>query len=238
MNKLHNASKVLVIVAASLVSLLTGPIFDLLRPGLGKGGASAAVLVLLVITLVAVQTAFDNLVEHVSFVRRLLLGKSFVEGYWVDVSKNPENEIVGLACLFIDFQEGELAISGTTARGIDSVNGSWDTTFAVLVGGTLAYSFLAHTSASASAVETGYGELSFVHGYGLPTNYSGYFFDTAHKKLITLCGSRITDPRIIEKLENPKMRIEYLQSRYLAEVKQNEPSRIKSAGAPVPLRSE
>jgi hypothetical protein len=211
MKKLDSASKVLVLISASAASLAAGPLFETFKPAVGQQGSFAITIILFAATIGILQIAFEGLINNVAIIRRLILGKSFIEGYWIDGSQYPKAGAEGIACLYIHYEDGQLAISGTTFRITDAVFASWDTKFAALNNRTLAYTFEAHTNTSNSAVEVGYGELKFVVGDGIPKSYSGFFFDTTQRCVITVLGEKVSDPHVIRQLENSNTRMKCLR---------------------------
>jgi hypothetical protein len=214
MTKLDQFSKTLVVIAAAVAGACTPLIFDLLQPSASKGVASIIVFILLLFGLFLFQMVIENIAAHSARVRRLILGRCFVEGYWCDTSRDASGNLIGAACIFIYQDDGKIKISGTTLKANDGMYASWDVKFASLRERTLSYAFESHTSSATSVVELGYAELKFSHGAGLPTSYSGFFFDTTHKELITLEGFRVSDRDKISKLDDPLARREFLRRFY------------------------
>jgi len=212
MHRINRFAKFLLVAAASLGGTFSGIFQENLATALGKPASWIVVFAFLLILLIALQTIIENLIGRSLWLRKHLSGKSFVEGYWYDISRNESGFLTACACIYIYFEDEALKISGATLLLDDGMYGSWNATFATFEDHKLAYAFESHTSNSSSPIELGYAELKFTNGYRTPGSYSGFFFDTTHKSIITLEGRRIDDKSLIQSFEMPDGRYKFLCS--------------------------
>ena len=137
-----------------------------------------------IVSIIAILAAFaicakflpfilDYIFDHVSLLRRILLGKTFIEGRWVEiVYKN--GVPIGFAVVSLDSAEYNIIFEGTiysldasllgTFRG-ESVNMTWPVVYCK------------HSSKLIDSVINleGHGELQFAIRRGIPTRYDGSF---------------------------------------------------------------
>lgn len=210
MKRLQAFNKATIVLAAAIAGAFSPLFSEAFKPTLGAGVAGAFIFAAVLFILSLLQILVDSVTSRSRWLRRILLGHSYIEGYWVDCSRAPNNEIVGAACIYIFYHDDRLEISGTTLKADDGMYACWDVKFATLEHHTLAYAFESHTNRAESPVELGYAELKFSHGNSDPTSYSGFFFDTTNKVMITLEGSRVVDASSIQRLEQPDERRRFL----------------------------
>ena len=215
MRQIEKIKKWLVITSAAIAGVFSGTLIDTLSASVGKRLSTAIVFIVVLFLLGIIQLLIENAVTASHILRKLLLRKNYVEGYWTDISKDAEGKLVGVTCVYIQYQEDMFLVSGTTLKTDNGMYASWDSKFATLQGRTLAYAFESHTSSANTPVELGYAELRFSQGRKMPSSYSGFFFDTTRKSLITLQGKRLADRQIIKSLENADERYGYLQKMIL-----------------------
>ncbi len=211
MNNLDSASRWLLLFSASLAGIFSGQLITAFTEAIGVKASYALVFVLLIVFLRTIQVLIENLSRNSKIFRKWVLGKSYIEGYWVDKSYDTFGNLVGVACFYVEYADNSLLLSGSTLKASNNLYGAWDTKFGTLKGRTLAYAFESHTSNADSPVEYGYAELKLSRGYSAPLSYSGFFFDTSNKSLITLQGNRIVDKQTIRLLEDPESRYQYLK---------------------------
>jgi hypothetical protein len=201
------------VASAAIAGAMAPLLSDAVKPKYGSGVAGMVTFVVILIFLALVQFLVESLTRSSPALRRLLLGHSFVEGFWVDVSYDSSKCIAGAACLYIYYDDDQLEISGTSHTKADGLFSSWDVNFANWENHTLSYAFESHNNRADSAIERGYGELMFSHGSHIPTSYTGFFFDTTNRKVISVEGRRISDKAAVRRLENPDERRRFLVER-------------------------
>lgn len=212
MRRIRVFIKACVVLAASIAGAVTSLVSDALKPFASGGLAPLIVFILTLFALTFISIGIESIASRSRLLRRMLLGHSYVEGYWVDVSRSVDGTLIGAACVYVYYEDEILKISGTTLKATEGMYASWDVKFATLQEHTLAYAFESHTSSATSPVELGYAELKFSHGTTAPSSYSGFFFDTTNKSLISLEGLRVTDPGHIAQLDSPSERRAFLTS--------------------------
>lgn len=226
MKGLQTFNKGAIVLAAALAGSVTPLISEAYKPTLGSGMSGGLIFAVVVISLLIVQVIVDGITSRSRTLRRFLLGDSYIEGDWLDISSDSESNIVGAAHIYIYYKDDRLQISGITLRAKDMTYASWDDEYAFLQRHTLAYGCNSYTNTANSPIERGYAELKFSGGEGVPLSYSGLFYDIAKKVIITLEGTRIMKAESLRKLVVPEER-----RKFLAEVLTERKSAVTSSGA-------
>lgn len=205
--RLNNTANWLSIFATTITATAYSQLIGHLQSAIGQISAQIIGFLLLLFILKLFQAAIANLIFHFRWLRRVISGRHDIEGFWVDESRRSKGSPVGGACIYIYVEDGILKISGSTVRAQDHIYAAWSSKFAVLNGNTLSYAFEAYTSNSEHPIDVGFGELQFIRGQRRPHSYTGFFFDTTSREIVTVKGTRITDPNEVRDLRSTDSRL-------------------------------
>lgn len=156
-----------------------------------------------------------SLFERSKTVRRLLLGKDYIEGMWFDIMREKGNvKEIGVSSLeYADFQikysgeDYDLAVTQRLPFLAEMTQLRKD--------GVLMYKYTARRSDTDRLGIPGYGELQFHLGrQGMPTRYTGEYFQLNENTKCTFEGFKLDekkDRELLELLDDGKTRKEALR---------------------------
>jgi hypothetical protein len=175
------------------------------------GGAAAVVLVS-ILALVG-STLLESAVDRSRRIRRWIAQDDFVEGWWLDVAKDPASGLSTHAALQqVSYREGAFVVSGSSyLRGGERL-ASWSSEACAYVHRTLFVVYEAQTAEVGGLYERGLVEMKFDTP---PTSYSGSYRDFSGQVIRSLRGERISDRELLEHngLQTVADRISLLRSR-------------------------
>lgn len=164
------------------------------------GGAQISNWLFLLFALIVFavfELLFDFVLENSTTVRRLLAGKDFIEGYWLDVARDSKSgELLNVAMIFIEYKEGRIQAHGHAFLLNGHPDGSFDTKFAEYEGRELMYGYeirASQRSAHGKRPIIGAGVYTFESGHGPAKTFTGEFFDSHSASLFVVTGEKIVD---------------------------------------------
>lgn len=166
-------------------------------------------IILVTISIIIMKFFVGSLFVRSRTLRRILLGKQYVEGTWFDIMRK-NNEVVEIGFSRISYTHKEVQFCGEDYNlemdqcypfHADIVQINWP---------TLHYVYTANRSDTKEETIKGYGELDFQKELrGSPKKYSGKYFVLRGTDKISFEGIKVNerkDKRLIELLDEPATR--------------------------------
>jgi hypothetical protein len=178
-------------IVASALSVFLPAILPGTQNSLFHITASFAIVILVVLLF---QLAMDAAIERSKFIRRLLLGEDFLEGWWVDYAENEARELVSAALLCIKYRKNELKVQGSVMHKEDHVIGRL-TGYPVAYSekeSTIAFSYRIQSAKHSSLIDEGYEELKFDGSESFHDSYNGFVFLKTERSILWIVGRRLT----------------------------------------------
>jgi len=183
--RFNNAYRLLV---AALVSVLTTLLFDYLnRTFESRAAALAALLILVTLFVTVLNAALEVAIEKSTFLRKLIAGSEFIEGFWHDVSVDPSKSVTHGVLFQVRFEHDRFAVSGSSFDPQGNHIATFRSINAAYSDRVLHFRYESHTAYSEQETETGVVELQFDNP---PSSYSGFYFDYSNKVRFRVHGSK------------------------------------------------
>lgn len=162
---------------------------------------SAVVIVVVIFQLL--KFIFDSIFEMSEGMRKILLGREFVEGTWLDLmSQNGIPVAYGIT---------RMASSGTSLRisGEDydlnaKRTGYYSVDMLIFEFPKIRYKYTYQRSDNQGLEEAGFGEFQFRERNGPPVKCSGFFFNLMEDRRITFESWKVIDKEILAMLDSPE----------------------------------
>lgn len=171
---------------------------------LGSNTAALALILMVSIIIFALaETLLSQILDRLIFVRCILYGRSFIEGVWIDVVVDKTNRAILFGgVLLIEFENGQVCMSGESFDCEGKRLGSFGTTNCWYERFRLKYNYKLHTVESNASSEMGYGESHFARPAPAQrsSSYSGFFIDTFHSMKVHVEGELVNDPDSLSRL--------------------------------------
>jgi hypothetical protein len=183
---------------------------EFLESKLGKGISLIITLILVVITFRILENLLDLSIDKFLWLRKLIFGKQFIEGHWVDIVTTDNNsKILYGGLIFIEFEKGKIVFSGTSFTPDGKQFGTFTTSSSDFSNYKLKVSYSGITTEFSTSKVVGYGEFQFDRGSKCPTTYSGFYFEFSDKMIINVQARKIVDREELAKLTLPEERSKY-----------------------------
>lgn len=165
------------------------------------------------------------------WVRKLIIGKHDIEGWWVDVVVDPKNKQPMFGAVFrIDYENDEYLISGQDFNPDGSIRGGFTSTQSMYDRYILNYRFDTHLMNEPRPSEGGTGILNFIRRGSAPIiAFSGFLFDPHRLANLYVYGEKISDSKLIDQLQtseweqaseaSQKAALDYINERWLKRFK-------------------
>jgi hypothetical protein len=142
-----------------------------------------------------IRFSLDLLLDNVKLLRRLILGKQFVEGIWFDLIFQ-NNVPIAVGHSEITFSDGKFLLGGEDFRIDGADKGHFRVDLVELSWPVLKYKY---TYESTLHRDSGYGEAQFIErDNGPPLKYTGSFVSLKDGARFTFETIRIEDPELIQ----------------------------------------
>ena len=180
-----------------------------------SGSAAVFSVILVTISILFVRFLIGSLFERSKTVRKILLGKNYIEGIWFDVmrEKGQVKEIGVSSVEYADFQikysgeDYDLAVTQRLPFMAEMAQLKRD--------GVMMYKYTARRSDTDRVGTPGYGELQFHSGrHGMPTRYTGEYFLLNENTKCSFEGFKLDekkDKELLELLDSGETRKEALR---------------------------
>jgi hypothetical protein len=185
------------LIVGSLASIITAFILSITDKYFISPTVTKIVVVIFVILLVYFGNAFlDNRIENSVWLRRLLLGKNFIEGYYYDFTIDKETNSVKHGVLFcIDYFKGLYKANGVTYSSDGKKIATWKSNSCCFSQDTLYIHYISFTDYSNFFIENGLMQLQFEQP---PTSYTGFYIDFTNSFRFLITGKKVTKEQLKE----------------------------------------
>lgn len=180
------------------------------------------VLVCVAIFTLKIGSALGNeIVRSVRLLRKIILGKDFIEGYWIDLNIDDENKVLrAISLVFVDYEDGSLVMGGEIYSCGGASIGNWRSTSCGYKNLILWYVYSREVVFKKKEKAKGRGELCFTTDKGSPKSYYGSFYDTKTETEISVEGIKVTSRQEERKLTTAEGRKEIVKA-YVSQFLQN-----------------
>ncbi len=202
-------------LATAFMAVISGQILTYLQAHKFKEDDSVLILFLLVLLAIHLTSFFIKwLISNSRFIRKCILGRYFIEGYWFDIVTVPEEKkLREYGLIEIDYDQ-ELIISGILYDLNFRRIGSFSTGLSDYADQKVEYAYSRIAEHDKLEDASGLGEYIFTREKPWPLTFSGSFFDSELDKRVLVRGIRITDKSQINKIESndPKQQVSVAQN--------------------------
>lgn len=162
--------------------------------------ASSVVIVAVLAQLFRIVITY--VILNFRFTRRLILGRQYIEGIWIDLMEENGNP-VSLGLTRINIIDGELKINGDDydTEGMHTGYYSWE--FFKYDWPRINYVYSYHRSDDNEVIRLGYGEILFDDIGGTPFRYTGHYIDLKKGEQSRFEGWKLKDRNQMKKLNTP-----------------------------------
>jgi hypothetical protein len=170
--------------------------------------AKLSLVFLAAVVFFLAESAIEWLVTHWSWLRRTVLQSHYIEGWWIDRVVIPENphEVDSVAILKIAFTNGQYEVTGDSLDLSGRQLGNFRCHISKYSDYTLKYAYEAANLRHEEVSLEGYGEYHFSRGRRMPLAFTGFIYDSFHRRKVTLQARKITDPAALENLDDEAVR--------------------------------
>ena len=154
---------------------------------------------------------FNILFESSQVIRRILLGRQFVEGTWL-LEIRLHKELIGFAVVRIEAEGISLRWSGTHYDLEGDLIGAVDGKIIDIRWPVIRYVYKSQRGDESTLHREGYGERSFIERDGSPITFTGFFVDYLSGRRSKTIGSKILDKEEKAKLNDPRKFKEYINN--------------------------
>lgn len=157
-----------------------------------------AVIILIVVISKVVEFSINTVISKSKSIRKLLLGKNFIEGYWVEgvIDISEINKVESLAIIKITFIENHYSISGESFALDNKLRGSFHSMHSDYQNFCLKYSYEGINSEHKDSKVVGNGELRFTPNDKFPKRLSGNLIDNFHKERVMVTAEKIDETKL------------------------------------------
>ncbi|HSF29901.1 MAG TPA: hypothetical protein VLK82_05440 [Candidatus Tectomicrobia bacterium] len=207
------------------------------------GVAEVLSLITVAVSVVVLKFMAGALFEKSKRVRRMLLGRQYIEGTWLDIMR-ADGKLKEIGVSWLRYDGSELRYTGEDYDLTLNHCSPYEAEMVQLKGQVLMYKYTARRSDNGSLGTQGYGELQFSPGRdGIPNKYSGSYFVLQGREKLSFEGFKLDeqkDSELLELLENGRTRKEALRrllEEYAKDGKEQpvSPGRTRARGGPKPL---
>jgi hypothetical protein len=158
--------------------------------------AGAAAVVLVSLAALVGSTLLENAVDRSGRMRRWIAKDDFVEGWWLDVSKDPASgSSTHAAVQQVSYRDGGFEVSGSSYLRGGERFATWSSVACAYVRRTLFVVYEAQTDEVGGGFGRGLVEMKFDTP---PTSYSGSYRDFSGQIVRSLRGERISDSDLVQ----------------------------------------
>jgi hypothetical protein len=203
------------VALAGLCSAVAVLVWDAATRALGDRRVLGGVAAVLFVSLLALLGSYllESTVERSKRLRRWIAEDDFIEGWWIDQSKDLTSGCYTHAALLqITFREGAFVVTGSSYLPSGDRLSTWSSVACGYGGRTLYVVYEAETDAVGGGFERGLVRMQFD---APPTSYSGYLKDFTGQITRSIRGQKIGDDDLAQHNELKTMadRINLLQDK-------------------------
>lgn len=187
MNKLDSLQK---FVLASLSSTIISFLLLIIEKSISNNNLVGFITIISAIIIIGLLNFFIVLIiEKSKLLRRLVIGKDFIEGFWYEIVYNEERTIKWATLINIFYESNELKVNGISfyenGRKVAVFKSSHSNYYDL----SLVFQYVAHTEAVPNFIEHGFTELMFENP---ATSFSGFFIDHTNSLRNTVHGVKVS----------------------------------------------
>jgi hypothetical protein len=155
------------------------------------------VVVVFVIVIVSIgNSIIDTSIEKSNYIRKIIMGSHYIEGYYYDLSVDIANSLVKHAVLFkIEYFEGEFHVNGVTYDPKGHRVATWKSNSCTYQDRIIYIQYESHTEYSKTGIETGLLQLQFENP---AFSYSGFYFDLTNNIKFIINGIKVDKQELKE----------------------------------------
>jgi hypothetical protein len=196
--RLHQTLGWIRTVTAGILIVTFGAVEEAVSDVTKQHGVWAFLLAVVVASALfrAIEVATESALENARVLRRWILGRHYIEGYWKQLTRDETGAIRRVSIVLIYFDDGRLKISG---REFDRHGLNKATILATLAeydDGRLRFVF--ESQETDGKRQAGVANYMFSMRGGAPLGYQGESYDYALKRTSIVMGERIVDPGELE----------------------------------------
>lgn len=183
------------VVSATIASILTTFLIDKYASQFKNDGIAYSTIIIAVVLAVLIGNYIvDYIIDDSVRVRKLLMGKDFIEGYWYDLSIDKTSKSVKHGVLFkIDYEKGNYVLHGITYNRQGDRIATWKSISCTFFEKILFVQYESHTEYSATFIEHGVLQIHFE----TPANsYTGFYFDFSNSIRFIITGRKVSKNEI------------------------------------------
>lgn len=151
------------------------------------------IAVILIITLVTLNIAINKGIDHAKWFRKLIVGKDFVEGIWLQriSNKSLPNSVPIYSIISISFKDNIYKISGESFNSSGKFTANFYSITSEYNSRVLKYPFKVTSTEFPKKLIYGYTELTFSSNEDTIRRYIGHVNSNARKEPIMVEGTKI-----------------------------------------------
>lgn len=177
-------------ISATIASILTTFLIDKYSNQFKTDTLAYATIITAVILIVVIGNyILDYIIDDSVRIRKFLMGKDFIEGYWYDLSIDKANRSVKHGVLFkLDYEKGNYVLHGLTYNRQGDRIATWKSISCTFFEKILFVQYESHTEYSQTFIEHGVLQIHFE----TPANsYTGFYFDFSNSIRFIITGRRV-----------------------------------------------
>ena len=178
------------LIIGAIASLLATLLMDYLTLRVeSKSIAMIIVIAIISIIIVTLNYLTENVMEKSSFVRKLVFGSDYIEGYWYDISYDngtilPAHGVI----MLISYRKGVYVVNGTSYNEKGKRIATFRSDNSIYKDKTLYLKYESFTDYNPNIVELGIMQFQFENP---PNSYSGFYIDYSKTIRNAITGTRI-----------------------------------------------
>jgi uncharacterized membrane protein YwzB len=179
------------VVSATVASILTTFLIDKYASQFKSDGLAYSTIIIAVVLIVLIGNyVLDYVIDDSVQLRKLLMGKDFIEGYWYDLSIDKPNKAIKHGVLFkISYEKGNYVLHGITYNRQGDRIATWKSISCTFFDKILFVQYESHTDYSATFIEHGVLQIHFE----TPANsYTGFYFDFSNSIRFIISGRKVS----------------------------------------------
>ena len=141
-------------------------------------------------------------------IRKFLLGRDFIEGYWIDIVRLNDQSIREYAVIEIEYVKEELEITGTIYNKSFERIGKFESGVSKYRKRKLEYGYSRKADHERTEQASGLGKYEFIKNKPFPLTFVGSFFDSEVDHRVNLEGVKINSERHIKLLSTKNIQDE------------------------------
>lgn len=206
MNRYETIDKFSKILGLSIAVVAAKYVNDwLLLRKIGNGAEIIVVLAVVAIISELISFIFDSLFKSVQPIRRLFLGRMYVEGTWLSIVRK-EGKIISTAITHFSSADYSLRFQGVNYDRNGIAINIFRANFMKNDWPLYQFKHSAQSSEGTERRSEGYGEMQFTERIGPPKQYNGFFINFEEGVRYSVMGEKANNKELLKKLDNPAYR--------------------------------